>query len=501
MKKHLQNLLIFVFLWLNVFSVAEANNVQVSQVSVTGSRQIKFTISWENSWKSDAAEAPNNHDAVWIFVKFRETNSNGSWKHLTISNNANEHFTSQNLSVETTADEKGIFLKRANYGKGNIENEEVTLSWGNYLPKGNYDFKVFAIEMVWVNEGAFYLGDAASQSRFRRGDSDRPFHITSNQEIPVGKDSFMLNDTGKFAPALDIPANYPKGYNGFYCMKYEISQQQYTDFLNCLNYSQQQKRTATSPAGIKGSPAMNSFLANRNGIIISEPGEAPSRPAVYACNSKNDNIFDAKDDGQNRACNFLHWADLAAYLDWSALRPLTEFEFEKICRGPIVPVKQEYAWGTDKVIDANTLQNDGAENEGVTEKGNATTGLASHGYNGPQGALRPGFAAAGATGRVEAGAAYFGAMEMSGNLWEMCVTVNEKGLQFDGKLGNGELEETGDADVQNWPHPSGDGAGFRGGGWNSGILPEFRDLAISDRFYAGQKPDTRRGTSGGRGGR
>ncbi|HCR53204.1 MAG TPA: hypothetical protein DIW27_02215, partial [Cytophagales bacterium] len=31
-----------------------------------------------------------------------------------------------------------------------------------------------------------------------------------------------------------IPANYPKGFNAFYTMKYEVSQKQYADFFNTL---------------------------------------------------------------------------------------------------------------------------------------------------------------------------------------------------------------------------------------------------------------------------
>lgn len=501
MRKILRNLLIYSVLWLCTALQIQANHVQVSQVSMVGSRQIKFTVSWQNSWKLDSTQAPGNHDAVWIFVKYRETNSTGSWKHVNLSDIATDHLAAGEVEIETVKDQKGVFIKRKNYGTGHIQAQEINLQWASFLPQGSYDFKVFAVEMVWVNTGSFYVGDGASQSRFRRGDSDQPFHITSNQKILTGKDAFMLNDTGKFAPVQDIPENYPKGYNGFYCMKYEISQQQYADFLNCLSYNQQQKRTATSPSSAKNTPALNSFMANRNGIVITQPGEAFLRPAIYGCNAKNDEIFNTANDGQNRACNFLSWADLAAYLDWAAFRPMTEFEFEKVCRGPIAPVKLEFAWGTDKVTDANTLQNDGAENELVTESGNAATGLASHGYNGPQGGLRNGFAATDSTGRVQAGAAYFGAMEMSGNLWEMCVTVNNKGLEFDGDFGNGELDETGNADIQSWPLTDGTGAGFRGGGWNSGILPEFRDLAVSDRFYAGQAPTQRRSTSGGRGAR
>ena len=110
MKTKLRNLLIFSVLWLLASVSASANNVQVSQVSVTGSRQIKFAISWDNSWKLDSTQVPNNYDAVWVFIKFRETNSNLSWKHLDISDNENDHISSAYLQVETVKDK--TLLKR-----------------------------------------------------------------------------------------------------------------------------------------------------------------------------------------------------------------------------------------------------------------------------------------------------------------------------------------------------------------------------------------------------
>jgi formylglycine-generating enzyme required for sulfatase activity len=42
--------------------------------------------------------------------------------------------------------------------------------------------------------------------------------------------------------------------------------------------------------------------------------------------------------------NILSWFDVAAYLDWAALRPMTELEFEKVCRGPENRIAGEYAW-------------------------------------------------------------------------------------------------------------------------------------------------------------
>ncbi len=47
----------------------------------------------------------------------------------------------------------------------------------------------------------------------------------------------------------------------------------------------------------------------------------------------------------DRACNRVLWHDGATYADWAGLRPMTELECEKACRGPVYPVTGEYAWG------------------------------------------------------------------------------------------------------------------------------------------------------------
>jgi formylglycine-generating enzyme required for sulfatase activity len=490
--------IIFLILSFYLFApVCRANNLQIGQLEAAGNGHLRFSISWDNSWAVEGTESPYNHDAVWVFVKYRS--KGGNWQHLDLSVDSAEYMAGPGLHIETVPDGKGIFLSRKDKGSGSTSPSLVSLRFAGWLPDGQYEFRVYGIEMVKVEEDAFYLGDGAGQEAFRRGDKNAPFLINSENEIALGHDSLSLNDTGKYAPPANIPSAYPKGYHAFYCMKYEISQEQYADFLNSLSFSQQKNHTAVSPASVAGTFAMSPGYYNRNGIVISSWGTDNGQPAVYSCNAATDNVFNNTDDGQNRACNFLTWADITAYLDWAALRPMTELEFEKICRGPEQAVAKEFAWGTDKVTDANTLVNDGTANESVSEVPPAGYGLASHGYDGPQGPLRDGFAANASSNRLRAGAAYYGTMEMSGNLWESCVTVNSQGLLFDGRCGDGELNADGFADVLNWPGKDGLGSGFRGGAWNSGIVGAFRDLAISDRFYAGLVLPDRRNTTGGRG--
>ena len=273
-------------------------------------------------------------------------------------------------------------------------------------------------------------------------------------------------------------------------MKYEISQQEYVDFLNTLTYTQQVTRTAISPDLLAGTYLYDAY---RNKIKISTPGIATTTPAIYAT------------DYPYVACNYLSWADLAAYLDWSGLRPMTELEFEKACRGTGSPVANEYAWGSTGIaVNEYTIINGGATSEAIAAANYSTTvGNAAYTLTIPLtgsiiGPLRVGIFAgtSGNTGRVTAGATYYGIMEMSGNLWERPITVgNPTGRTFAGVHGNGTLDATGNADASNWPGTDGLGAGFRGGSWsNAGTY-----LRVSDRISAANTTDNRSINYGGRG--
>ncbi|NMB96098.1 MAG: hypothetical protein GYA02_05745 [Clostridiaceae bacterium] len=75
-----------------------ANNVQITGASRTGTSRndIQFQLSWENSWNS--TDVPGNHDAVWVFIKYRECGLGGDWHHALLSTTMTDHSFGPNLT-------------------------------------------------------------------------------------------------------------------------------------------------------------------------------------------------------------------------------------------------------------------------------------------------------------------------------------------------------------------------------------------------------------------
>ncbi|MEZ4806293.1 MAG: hypothetical protein R2815_02305 [Flavobacteriales bacterium] len=87
------------------------------------------------------------------------------------------------------------------------------------------------------------------------------------------------------------------------------------------------------------------------------------------------------------------------------------------------------------------------------------------------------------TGRMTAGAGYFGAMELSGNVFEGVVSLaTAAGRAFTGVHGNGEIATSGSANVSNWPTST--GAGWRGGSFYTPTVDPLSDHPTSSRPVA-----------------
>ncbi len=502
-----------------------ANNIVISNVRMTARDTtaglnnaanhtfIRFNIAWKNSWKMLFTTGINNRDAAWVFVKFRA--NGGEWQTAWLNNTGHVAGTwtgvtgAGPMQIEPGLLNPGAAFDQVNnpalgvmvYGTGfymgDAGADSMQLRW-NYGVQGIPDssiieLRVYALEMAYVPTGGFWLGTGGTeQGSFTDGDWTSgptiPFRVPSEAAITIGPDSTQLwgrssSGDSTLGGAGTLAAAFPKGFQGFYVQKYEITQQQWVDFFNTLTPTQKSRRDITGVNG-KNSDAL---LARNN--VSWTSGDATLPGDLYG----------------DVACNFLSWADVAAYLDWAGLRPLSELEFEKATRGDRAGFADEFAWGSNEAATTSyVILNAGAANEAIDTNTYVAAGIVGNAaYDSTDivgGPLRAGIFAANvqSTGRGTAGAGRYGLFEASGNVWERVVSVgSSQGRAYTAAHGNGVITNSGQADVANWPDSTALGAGFRGGGFESSQA----DIMISNRVWASRTDTTRGSTYGGRGAR
>ncbi|MFO8087554.1 MAG: SUMF1/EgtB/PvdO family nonheme iron enzyme, partial [Bacteroidales bacterium] len=115
------------------------------------------------------------------------------------------------------------------------------------------------------------------------------------------------------------------------------------------------------------------------------------------------------------------------------------------------------------------IANAGNNNESINSNYANSLGNAFHSSNSTNlsGPARVGIFATNNSNRKQSGASYYGVMELSGNLWEQAIPVNQT---YDGSHGDGTLSTP-----TNWTT-----MGKRGGAWNTPI----ERLRVSDRDQA-----------------
>lgn len=529
-------------------NLANANNIRIigkpvlkDQDTAKNTVLIKFDIAWDNSWKTSK---PENHDAAWIFVKCWDGES---WNHVYLEkdetvagstnaadavNKGTAYYVSdregkvkdqpmvlepgysyawKKWHLDPTEDSVqcvvGFFLHRKVFGAGHVIVPGVTFKW-NYGAQGFVDdddlvVKVFAIEMVYVPQGPYYLGGrgnaAWQQGSFTTNGNTfgTPMVVTSENEITVENSAgantlWAANDA---IAAGVIPKAYPKGYQAFYIMKYEMTQEAYCEFLNTLNQGQQDGRiNGTLAALAVGNWAWGGDLSPyRNWIRIKQAAPV----AIFGMDANNNGKFDETDevcydggsdtagncygrklvrniDGQDLAVNFVSMFDLLSYAEFSGLRPMTELEYEKACRGPREPVNDEYAWGSvTMVMFALSWNSNGQWIAGNGRFGDLNTGTeytpeqynvgitsgrswGGSGWwnwwsNSHPAVMRVGIFADSTSTRAASGATFWGVMNMSDNVAEMCISaVDETGRKFVGSHGCGQLDGNGMAINKEW---------------------------------------------------
>jgi len=473
---------------------AYANNLQVKNITIAGLDEgvmtVQFDISWDNSWMDSTKKL---HDAAWVFAKWYSY-ADGEWKHITMAPNllptptnfsegidGDTDGESDEIKILVPDDCKGMFIRRdADIEGETLSRAQVTFEW-NYQAAGISDYDaekvlrlmIGAVEMVYVSEGNFYVGDGDGSSESVNAWHEYNSGVIDNLAVEITADQKQItDDTGArftvdgddgIGPAGSVTKpKFPTGYRAFYCMKYELSHGQYRDFLNMLKRTQQNNRVevdVSQPVAtayfVLGGSADPSCPANRMSLACTPANNAAPYTIRFGCDYNNNGYFDEPDDGAAIPIN-LRFRDLEAYADWAGLRPMSELEFEKVCRGASVPVKGEYAWGTTEKTEALNIENNGYRTETASESGNGLIRIhrtATYMEYGDElyGPLRCGFGATQTTDRVQSGAACTGAMEMSGNMVEYVVKVNTL-IDFAYDVhGDGYLTADGQANVTGWP--------------------------------------------------
>ncbi|HRZ40096.1 MAG TPA: SUMF1/EgtB/PvdO family nonheme iron enzyme, partial [Candidatus Omnitrophota bacterium] len=446
---------VFLCLGLGVFpSAALANSLSITNVSLEDRNQtdntvvVEFDISWENSWRTD-----ESWDAAWVFMKACQGAAcSSAWIGVhamlnTAGTDPSDTSTGSNedLTIVVPSDKVGAFIYRASNGTGTTTatNVRLTVDYATSpMTAGDTDqiqIRVYGIEMVYIPNGDFWIGDGNETS-----ESAYAFHDSNNSAVQItnsltnniwvdtnANDDIQLDTTG-YGIGIDGDggidtddngavnnASFPTGYKAFYIMKYELSQGQYRDFLNTLTRVQQNTRTGTD-LSVGVTSVTNRYVMSggstpsyRNYIRCPATIHT-SNPVVVYADADGDGTGNESNDGEWIAMNYLSWMDLAAYADWAGLRPITELEFERAARGPTAPVYGEYAWGTTYIIQVTGISNAGQASEVATTTGG---GLSTYG-SGVSGPLRVGFAATSSTTRITGSVGYYGIMELSGNTEE-----------------------------------------------------------------------------------
>ena len=428
---------------LTLLAVIVSSNIYATKLSVENVRFVSrddvlntplsviFDLKWDNSWNNE-----KNHDAAWVFMKYTSY-----WDgHVKIKNEG--HKVLQNRipdaptpKIEVSEDGMGFFIYPSEGYRGD-QNYKLQImidtSGQSFNRSMITKFKVFALEMVYIPQGSFYLGSpdeaAIKRAALYKSDEDGKskglWKVESEAAINIGPNDNelyywseeMIYNGDQQGP---LPTEFPKGFEAFYIMKYELTQGQYADFLNCLPGQWTYDR---SPIGGK------TYYKNRGTIRVYEDKYVASVP--------------------NRPMNYVGFTDGLAYSDWAGLRPITELEYTKAARGSRNPVPAEFVWGTNNYDYLERYVNEFSDltlSESYEEEELDDENLAKF------------------------GASYYWVMDMSGSVWEKVITVgNPIGRAFKGTHGDGMLD-FGEATNEDWPKSDNEvgGFGYRGGGYYS----------------------------------
>lgn len=441
-------------------STAQGHGLHLSQCAVErgeGGDRVVLDIGWPNAWCNE-----RNRDGVWLVLR-------GDARRGPLRLRAEGHEQREGrpaVRLDVAEDHLGLFVSPGGPHRGDVR-WRLVLALDEPAPE---HVVAFCVQMVLVPGGPFEAGDdhpvAVRLGAFHRagddGGPEGPYAVDSEAEIPVGREPGALcYRTHEYRGDLEgpIPAAWPKGTRPFWIMKYELTQGDYAAFLSALPPEWQASRRNDAPRGQEA--ATCSIEHDGRGFTA----RAPDRP-----------------------CNFVSWADTCAWLDWLALRPMTELEYEKAARGPRRPVPLDRPWGTDSC-------------DGLARVVQPSRDLAAAGAEAERQLTD-------AT-RARFGASFWWVLDLSGSLWERVVTAGHPaGRAFCGSHGDGALAADGTATNADWPRTgadgrTADGIGYRGGAEYFARVreddPTNPNSPVAVRTYGAWNGAERYKTYGGRG--
>ncbi len=472
------------------------------QKTPEGEISIFFNVSWSDSWRWD----DGNWDAAWVFLRF-ETDTT-DWAPVHVSPVLGESHAPPDATVMPAEDGMGAFVYRSadNTGFGDVDFQGVELRLAaDSLPSedvGTFTLAICGLRMVYIPAGPFWAGDPTGSDgptscfydpSLAAGEN-RAYCVDSEDEIrvaPEGDEKTLYYDDSAYGGDQEgpIPEDFPKGYDAFYIMHSQATQGDYSQFLNLVD----------------------SYTVN----IHYQWGAGAYRFTIWSTQ-----VNPSVANRPRRPCNWLSWGDGTAFACWAGLRPMTELEFEKACRGAAAPVRNEFAWGDTDCDIVNVILGDESTSEELA-CGNCNIdndNVVLHGGDGGSGPIRAAaflswhspvaeviymgqranFAVNEGGDLVQKyptvadlrqwnGVSYYGVGGLSGNLWEQCVSVGSpQGREFTGKNGTGILYEGSAPDAElEWPGLNGRGNSYRGGSW---YTTESKGR-VADRSNAGGWPN------------
>jgi hypothetical protein len=492
----------------SLFPVANVVD-NVAGIMVPGIGRITATASLDVVDPSRGPWAPfgmqalgNNKEDSAFWITSHSLSTDWQWIEFQFDNNTRKRGEYVVVKARTgeNARPRGFVITGSNDG----ENYEVIGGYKNHTKIGTSIFGV--TPNAWGVYLPFRITKPGEYNRYRfyfySFTVALPFiglyddYLNVNKITNESKLYFMSRET-------EIPEEFPKGFNNFWVMKYEVTQLDWTEFLNTLTFDQQLNRTGLA----RGLAATTRLGTGRNWIRVQSVDSKTGR-YTFGLNidgTLTGNWAPSENAGQVPVFN-LNWADAAAYADWAGLRPLTELEFEKMSRGFIEAVPNEFAWGSSMISPISSevgLLNINRVNE-VQERGLPGRRIAAGNVRtSPNGQpthqhwpMRVGaFAATNVSSRMESGSTFFGIMNTSDNVAERYINVSTpQGRTFTGEHGDGKLNASGFANVPNWPGEDSKGTGYRGF-YNNINLP------VSNRQYMDVENAARNMWDGFRGGR